>query len=378
MELINLKIRGDASIPDTGWLTIRPGINLLAFSEENRLLRFVSFAESINPLIDVNETRPFAGVSNTTMKNGHFCRVRPEKRTAAMAVFNSAPPLVEELARISHLFYETDRIEVGRRLDYSRWINFVELAASTRWSEIAEPFSALLAQYPDQLQEAATLTEIVEKLKPTDRIKGELMEQMIPLLTSLSRQSPPNPIAPLTQLLEGVKRPQFFASARAIVEKRLPPIVLLDRNQPHPSRSLEKAIRWYRSQSATDESQAGLVSSVNRQLRSLFPRAGLRIEAKSGGLVSPVFERAASESSVADLADHGRLAVSVCQVTHGVAPILLFNISSLGHDRDDGQTFVGQLADVAEQAQCICAFREGAGFPGEDDASVVYPENPDE
>ena len=84
-------------------------------------------------------------------QNGHTRRINPAKRTIALAVFNATPDLVQELSSIGDWFYETDRIEVGRRFDYSRWINFVELASSTRWSEISSDIEDLLAGRPAKL-----------------------------------------------------------------------------------------------------------------------------------------------------------------------------------------------------------------------------------
>jgi len=136
-------------------------------------------------------------------------------------VLSSHPELVHELAVVSPLFYETDRIEVGRRLDYSRWINFVELPSSTRWSEISDGITKLLA-FQDVSDKHNAISELISSLKPSDRITGETLTLLDAWLALLNRGATTSERTEREELIASVNRAKYFDNARNIIDRRLP------------------------------------------------------------------------------------------------------------------------------------------------------------
>ncbi len=192
MKLIQARIRGFGTLEESRWFDLGPHLNLFQFTDQNRKdvpflgKNFLRILQTINPTYELQTVKPFADFPKFTRQDGYTRRVIPTKRTVALAVFSATPKLVKELAAVSEWLYETDRIEVGRRLDYSRWINFVELASSTRWSEISADMLKLLGQAQRLTPNLATPpADIIQTLKPTDRIKNELQDQLAHWLQSL-------------------------------------------------------------------------------------------------------------------------------------------------------------------------------------------------
>lgn len=74
----------------------------------------------------------------------------PIKRTAALAVFAADPSLIVELGKIEPILDGLDRIEAGRRLDGSLWLNFVEIASACRWRAIDADAAQLLEDLHQQ------------------------------------------------------------------------------------------------------------------------------------------------------------------------------------------------------------------------------------
>jgi hypothetical protein len=228
MKLIQARIRGIGALTESRWFELSPHLNLFWFPQQQYGGNFLRILQTINPPYAIETVKPFADFPAYIKQDGQTKRVHPSKRTVALAVFSATPALVKELAAISPVLYETDRIEVGRRLDYSRWINFVELAASTRWSEISDNIRILL----DEAQRFAPerrhpLADIIRGLKPTDRIKDTLqgllahwLDDLPPELWHSSRQR-------IETTRAAVLRADHFQSARDNIRSRLPLLVVL-------------------------------------------------------------------------------------------------------------------------------------------------------
>jgi len=228
MKLIQARIRGLGALTESRWFELSPHLNLFQFPLEKYGRNFLRMLQTINPPYAIETVQPFADFPKYIKQGGYTKRVHPGKRTVALAVFSATPALVKELATINPVLYETDRIEVGRRLDYSRWINFVELAASTRWSEVADNIRILLDEAHRLAPERThPLAEIMRSLKPSDRIKDTLQDQLINWLEDL----PPELWQSSRQRIEttqtAVLRADHFQAARDVIRSRLPLFVAL-------------------------------------------------------------------------------------------------------------------------------------------------------
>lgn len=143
-----------------------------------------------------------------------------------MGIFAAEPKLTLELGRINPALYEADRLEVGRRVDHSRWYNFVEIASSTKAAEIAASFERLSAEEARARTLAIGLQKEVLRLDPATRIKDELADSLAGKLAELAREEPflQEEIA---ALMTKINRAKDFSRARKHLANRLPLFTLL-------------------------------------------------------------------------------------------------------------------------------------------------------
>jgi hypothetical protein len=117
MILAKLRLRGLGGIPQTGWIEVAAGLNLLEAQNTAQQTALVDALATINPPYKCRDVDPFGDLPRQITRRGRTRRIVPHKRTIAIGVFNSNPDLVQELAKISPVLYETDLIEVGRLID---------------------------------------------------------------------------------------------------------------------------------------------------------------------------------------------------------------------------------------------------------------------
>lgn len=220
MRLLQLKIRGLGDLPETVWLQVGPRCTVIGSASRRSAALFIKAIEALNPLVSCRDTRPFDKIPlETTTPNGYKKLIDPAKRTIAFGIYDSPSSLVHELGDIAAPLYETDRIEVGRRLDLSRWINFVELSASSRWSEVSGEIFRLFSKSGESGCGRNEVAPLIDSLADSDRIKGETAVKLAAWLNDLSKQLPDLDVS---ATLEKVERWQRFKEARRLVEKRLP------------------------------------------------------------------------------------------------------------------------------------------------------------
>ena len=178
MKLLQAKIRHLKQISDSGWFRLGSNLTLLQGRQRDITATILKGLETLNPLYDIKTVNPFFDVPKAWKQGNGLRQVIPRKMTAAFGVFDSDPEQVKALSRIEETLIETDRIEVGRRLDNSRWVSFVELPASVRWSEIAQEMYYLWNSVVMDRAGAKTDDDcFFNSLRPSTRIKGKLAEQ---------------------------------------------------------------------------------------------------------------------------------------------------------------------------------------------------------
>lgn len=228
MKVVQARIRGLGALTESRWFELSPHLNLFQFPQQKYGRNFLRILQTINPPYAIETVKPFADFPKYIKQEGYTKRVNPSKRTVALAVFSATPALVKELATISPVLYETDRIEVGRRLDYSRWINFVELAASTRWSEISADIRILVDEAHRLAPERThPLSDIIRSLKPADRIKDTLQDQLAYWLENLPSELWQSSRQRIETTRAAVLRADHFQAARDNIRSRLPLFVAL-------------------------------------------------------------------------------------------------------------------------------------------------------
>jgi len=221
MKLIQAKLRGTGPLLESNWFELSAGLNQFHFIDKQRGTVFLRALQTLHPLVSCKKTDPFRQLPHYEKRGAHTRHIQPAKRTIALGVFGATAELAKELGLLHQSLYETDRIELGRRLDYSRWLNFVELSSSTRWKEVEAGLKELLIPlqqtYPDRYNKM--LTQISD-LKGTDRVKDDLAGDLLSLFNFLTEQQKDTPLFEETVAL--IKRDAYFQTARTVVLKRLP------------------------------------------------------------------------------------------------------------------------------------------------------------
>lgn len=226
MRLLQIKLRGLGDLPVTNWVTLSRTLTLLRFTDTQVGRQVLEAVQALNPPYDCLSERPFDNLPmEETVAGGYRRAIIPEKRTIVIGIFDTPSALVKELGVLTPPLYETDRVEVGRRLDYSRWTNFVEISSSSRWSEVSEDIRRLLHDYPEG-SEAGAVRRLLNEAVPSDRVKGAMAEELAGWLATLEDRR--SEIDHYPDILEKVHRARKFKEARELLSGRLPQFLAIN------------------------------------------------------------------------------------------------------------------------------------------------------
>lgn len=365
MKIIRARIRGLGDTIETGWFDLSPRLNLFHLPEAGGRTTFLQALAAINPLFACKTSTPFTDVHLVSRRPGYSRRIYPEKRTVALAIFSATPPLVGELAAVNPHLLATDRIEVGRRLDYSRWINFVEIASSTRWQEIASDLQRLADRTRALAPEiAARLADITGALHGSDRIKDGIDLALGRWLASLPAEIRRSCGPRFDDLARAIRRAEDFQLARGIVQRRLPLFTLLADSplSPDPLAPLLCRIAERVAEAGRAAAAGDLVEELNLHLAALRlagPRLRLHTPATGGVTLSttPALpDPATPRGRLLHLQAAVSLAIAFSQATCRTEPVLLF----ASPERDLPSPLNRRLGDfilsVADFCQCCYGY----------------------
>ena len=337
MKVIRARIRGLGNTIESRWFELSPRLNLFHFPEEKGRISFLQALAAINPLFSCENTRPFADFPLVSRRLGYSKKIYPEKRTVALAIFITTPALVGDLAVVSPHLFQTDRIEIGRRLDYSRWINFVEIASSTRWREIAADLQQL-ADWARAIspEKAARLAAITQPLHESDRIKNGIDLALGKWLESLPAEIRQSSRQRIDKLARAIRRAEDFHAARRIVEQRLPIFTVLANlpSQPEPLAPLLHQIADRVAEPGESPAAAGrdFLEQLNLHLAAMrFPGPRLHVYSPATGTgvkfsASPALKSTSTPSgSLMHLKAAISLAIAFSQTACRTEPVLLFD-----------------------------------------------------
>jgi hypothetical protein len=231
MNLVTFRIIGNPAFPNASWVKVGKGLNVIKAFDAEQARSLFTMLQAINPPYDFKKIDPFRDLPLYTLAHKQTRKIIPAKKTAAIAIFTAPLQLVKELANIDPVFFETDRIECGRRRDQSRWINFVELSSSTRWSEIESIVRSLLSSVgPDAVSAVERLQKTTATLRSSDRIKGKIAVELRGQLEELRQFLLENKQVELDHCLHAVDRAQHFQQAKDVAEKHLPLFLTITRS----------------------------------------------------------------------------------------------------------------------------------------------------
>ncbi|OGR16907.1 MAG: hypothetical protein A2X81_19540 [Desulfobacterales bacterium GWB2_56_26] len=367
MKVIRARIRGLGDTIESCWFELSPRLNLFHFPDEKGRASFLQALAALNPLFSCESTRPFADFPLIS-RQPYSKRIYPEKRTVALAIFNTTPDLVGDLAVVSPHLFQTDRIEVGRRLDYSRWINFVEIASSTRWREIAADMQQL-ADWAKEIapEKAGRIDALAQTLDKSDRIKNGIGLALVEWLESLPAEIRQSSRQRIDNLARAIRRAEDFDAARKVVEQRLPIFTVLvnSLSQPEPLAPLLHRITG-RMAELSESSAAGgrdFLEQLNLHLAAMrfsaprlhvySPATGTEVEVSA----TPALKSNATPSgSLMHLKAAVSLAIAFSQATCRTEPILLFDSPEQNLSGPLHRQLSEFILTVAEFCQCCYGY----------------------
>lgn len=386
MKIGQIKLRGLGETPESGWLELDANLTCIHFQKSASRNGFLHAVETINPPYDCAIAQPFADYPNAIRRNGYTKVISPEKRTIMMCILAAAPGLVHQLADISPLFYETDKIEVGRRLDYSRWLNFIELPSSSRWSEVSTEISSLLNNsLPPERR--TKIHPCIENLKPTDRITGSVEESLSLWLNQLMIETPEKQQL-FRSLLSKVNRAHHFRKARTLVGDHLPLFVKIDTIDPgshQPCSALRYLFDILAKNSADVPTHSRhkaqfFIEQVNRQLRKLsFLQPEIHFcPAQNFAKLIIVHEGQPCKdlrmlSTLLQLQITAALAIVLSRIIYNSDPLLIFSGADQPRLPEEAQSVVHQINKIAGHCQCIYGTDNNSIFR-EEFAGILYEE----
>jgi len=288
MQLLKFRIVGHPAIPASPWIEVGPGLNVLRTGQEGAqaLLRML---QTVNPPYALQHVNPFGDFPLSITHQTYSRKIIPAKKTVALALFAASPQLVAALAALDPLFYETGWIELGRRRDYSQWLNFVELSGSTRYSEIAATLASLLSLVgPEATGEADDLRAALAAWRGSDRIKGQGALQLTAQLQALGALLPEEHRSRLDPCFRAIDRASHFSRAKEVVTARLPLFLALSETTvaacggEATGTSPLAALAVRLGKQAADPEHT--LRQVNLQLATLPPDRQLRYRVEGGGL----------------------------------------------------------------------------------------------
>lgn len=369
MTLLKFRLIGHPAIPDAPWLEVGPGLNVLKTEKEAQGHALLHTLQTINPPYDCRSINPFADFPTHTIGPQFSRKIIPSKKTAALAIFAASPQLVEALAVLDPLFYETGWIELGRRRDYSRWMNFVELSGSARWSEIAAIVNPLLPLVsPEAAPAADDLRAAMGAWRGTDRIKDQHAVQVKAQLHTLRTLLPAEHRARLDPCFQAVDRARHFSQAKEVVAARLPVFLSLPEADTEPAGGeaaagtapfafLAARLRELHPDRAGLE---GALGQANLQLGRLHPEGHLQFRWASAALL--LADTALSEPiSCTERMPVKKIMALMAGLTvlheaiYGCQPIFLLDCSGFDLNHQERVDLLSELHRFSANRQCLVA-----------------------
>lgn len=270
MQILQAKVRCLKGVVDTGWFKPGRKMTILLGKKQERVSQLLRGLEALKPLYDITTVDPLGDHLATWQQGDHRRHVIQEKKTAVYMIFDSEPELVKSLSLLDDSLIETDRIELGRRLDYSLWISFVELPASARWSDIAEDMHALKDQQVGKKGAPQGVDDtFFNDCKPTDRIKGDLAARCRQWLLAHSSFQSGDSAVLFERCRQKVDLHERFKLSCRFIEEYLPPTVLLQPDTPVRE-------RYSFAQIYTDTPATEPLAALLQQLSDRFGPAPLK------------------------------------------------------------------------------------------------------
>ena len=369
MQLLKFRIPGHPLIPHSSWLEVGRGLTVLQTEKPEQAQALLQMVQTINPPYDCQSINPYGNLPLSNSNQLYSRRILPAKKTAALAIFTASPELIAALTEIDPIFYETGWIELGRRRDYSRWMNFVELASSARWSEIVPLVTPLLAlAQADAAQTLDILRAAFAQWREGDRIKDHKAIQLKAQLHLLRTLLPESDQPRLDPCFQAIDRARHCKEAKEVVASRLPLFLSIAAAAGAPSAIAfgadatpftflsDRLLRNHHDQASLNST----IRHMNTQLRRLHPDLHLHFRNENGSLTLGQTE------SHKPLATPGFPPVAICtallvglstlhEAIYGCEPVLLLDLNAIRLAHQDRVDLLNALQAMCVHRQCLLA-----------------------
>ncbi len=369
MQLLKFRIPGHPLLPDSSWLEVGRGLTVLQTENPQQAQALLQMVQTINPPYDCQGINPYGKLPLRSTNPPYSRRILPAKKTAALAIFSASPELIAALTDIDPIFYETGWIELGRRRDYSRWMNFVELASSARWSEIAPLVTALLAlARADANQTIDGLRAALAQWRGDDRIKETNALQLKVQLHLLRTLLPENDQPRLDPCFQAIDRAQHCKEAKDVVASRLPfflsiaatagtlSAIALGADVDPLAFLAARLLRNHQDQA----SLASTIKHMNLQLRQLHPDLHLHFRNEKGSLtLGPTESQGPLAATVLPPVAQCKALLAGLSILHqaacGCEPVLLLDLNWVHLDHQERIDLLNELQKLCIHRQCLLA-----------------------
>ena len=330
MKLIQAKLRGTGPLIQSSWFQLSGHLNQFHFPTPVQGTTFLRALQTLQPPSCCQATDPFGAFPRYEKKGMHTKHIDGAKRTIALGVFGATAEIATELGLIDDNLYEVDRIEIGRRLDYSRWLNFVELSSSTRWKEIeADVLQLLLPLKQHDAKQYAEAISVTGSLRGADRIKDATADHLLFFLMAAANCQPNSTLHQETA--ERIRRAAHFQTARKHIWQRLPLLIYCNNQGNIASPMLKK------HQAAREHQE--LFDFIKQE------QVGLNAYDNAADIQKPtVLER---------LREGIRLSLLVSKKARRLDPIFLFDAPEINVPQSDHPQLQQLIKDTAESQQCF-------------------------
>ncbi len=369
MHLLQFRIIGHPALAKTSWVDVGQGVNILAPATTQQAQALLQSLQAISPAYDCRQVDPFAALPLYRTSGTVTRKIILAKRTAVIAIYAASPELVVDLAAIDPLYYQVDRIEVGLRRDYSRWMNFVELPASARWGEVAPILVPLLKRYTEQHSlEIAPLLDRIRAWRDTDRIKGEQALWLLDRLEQLQQQVSPSSRASLQSCIHAIALAEHFIDAKNRVASRMPLFIHLPLaqdpadNRAFSSLGQQLAFLAQRLQEQIPDPEALSVklAALNHQWQEMGAEYRLQRDLKTGQIAITFLpekrrEKREGEDYISHIKTFLYCAQGLHQLVLGCDPIFLLAMRLCRRQDEQCPTPLESLRRICSRFQCLVA-----------------------
>ena len=340
MKLIQAKLRGTGPLIESNWFQLSTHLNQFHFSHPTQGTTFLRALQSLHPPFSCKEKHLFGDLPHYEKRGSHTRHIQAAKRTITLGVFGTTAELVTELGLLDQNLYETDRIEIGRRLDYSRWLNFVEISSSTRWKEIEADVLELI--HPMERIHSQIYTEatsFIDGLKGSSRVKDEVAERLLYFLQDLENQQQNNAL--LRKTVDLIKRASHFQAARRLVFQRLPLLIYFNGQG-----NIAAPLIGHQSSSSKEPE---LLHYIKQKAAHLAPKTTAFV-----CYSKPVLEKLQAGID---------LSILVSKETRRLEPIFLFDAPETNISAKEHTTLRQLIQETAQSYQCLYLSRSKNFFP---------------